>query len=1417
MNFLRNTNSDKGATRVTHHAKATSAGSIQATGASRGLFRRALAARGASSDAERSGAASSRRLRSVLSVLALAVAAFAITAVPASADTAKVISVTDVSYGSAHLKGEVSIVFSNWQFEYSKNPETEGWTPGPGGFGFSPDEVVERDLTKLKGATKYFVRLTVGSGAISPEPNPEFTTLAADPPTIPGTVGTSSVFSTSATAIATVKRPTKSGDVECRFEYISDAQFEENVTVNSLPGFTGATPVDCAENPIGAVDAEAEKAVSANLSGLSPNTAYHLRLVAENPSPDPVVKDAPVTFTTLPPVAKPVVLATDDATEISYFTAKVSGEVQRPAGADPALDTSCRFEYVTNVDFSATGFDTAGQAPCVEATPETPITSAGPDFPAVSAEVSAELSGLADDTTYHLRLSAENGGGTAGKEAAGTFTTLDAIDPVVDVHPIAPEDVGYTTVHVSGTIDRGTPEREFSYGWQVSTNPDEWSGEPGESICCTAQPGTQESSQDFTGLKPGTKYYVRIVIFEEGFSFSPEPYESFTTKGTSPVPPSAGLDPVSAITGTSAHFSGSVDTNTPSEPLPPDARAYYKTDWTIECTPECKDGSGNVFGGTVEAEDDSKAISVDVKRLQPNTTYEVKLVAHNLSGTVESVQTFKTLVTAPTVKSSPGAPDGKGGYTLEGVVDPNNSPVTGCEFQWGPNAPSYAFSAPCSPAPGDKRAVTVEAHLTGLNPGVTYHSLLVITYGAGIKINGGDQKFVATLNQAEKPCDNDAVRAEGSSLALPECRAYEMVTPSGKEGFSANLFATYNGDTVGFSSKASNLANSGTGRFSLNYYVTARTPSGWETLADLNGPSGSLYSPPTNAVFSVSKPFYSVDLLSSAWAIKLKGNPLHTLLLRGRDGGFTPVGTGSPMGNNGGSDYELALVGASDDLSHIVLGPESLYPTWWGPGVYEFVGTGNGDPRRVDVDNSGSQAAACIIRKTGNGFSDPIVAEGHSISSDGRVIVFRINVGCGEPAPVFGIWARVNSATSFDVSASQCDRSVGDPDGACNAPSDAAYQGEASDGSRIFFTTRQQLLDTDVDQTNDLYACDIPAGTPTPTGKANLCAPLRQVSGATGGTDIVAGPPVPQGTAAAVLPSGDVTVSEDGSTVYFIAKGVLADNEDALGNTAQAGDRNFYAWRADAAHPDGQTSFVARLDDKGAGLQITPDNRYLSFATATPLLDTDTDSAQDVYRYDADSGELTRISTGLTGVGGNGEGFSAGGTSMTDDGQKIVFATAEPLSPVDGNKAADVYLWTPERVSLISTGAVGGGGEAASISASGRDIYFETPGALSPADPDLSVDVYDARVGGGFSFAQSSCSGEGCQAPVVPPPPPPAPEGRASDNPGAGNPKPPKSCPKGKVRRRGKCVKKPSKKHGAKKHHSKKQHKRSGSNAGGGK
>jgi hypothetical protein len=1388
-------------------AKASSAGSTRGDGNSRGLFRSALVTRGASSEVKGSGAPSSRRAPIALTAALAAIACLAFSAAPALAAPPTVTTpvVSEVSYASAHLTGEITsdgglLNFTSYAFQYSTDPsDPNSWKSGPEAegevTGAATDKTVEGKLSVPNGGTEYFVRLVAsvfGPGfaheeGVSPEPNPSFTTLAVDPPVIVATDDASEVFSESASATGIVKRPSTNTDhafdiSACRFEWVSDAEF-------TATGFATATSVPC-DQTLPFEGPEGETHVTAHLTGLEPSTTYHLRLAAENAAPGAATKEASSTFTTPTKVAKPTVLTADDATEVTKRTAKVSGSVERPEGTDPALDTSCRFEYVTEEQFTTSGFEGAGQTPCVQAPPEAPLTSPGP------ASVSAELSGLASSptgVTYHLRLAAENGGGTDTKGAVETFTTLPIVPPTVTVDSIT--EVGYTSFRVTGTSDPGN-QGAFAWFEYSPADTEEWSGDHAGffPLLDPGSPARQISmafpclEPGFCGapLKPGTTYKVRGVAREQetfGNLYSAEPYTEFTTKGTD-APPSATLDAANEVTGTTAHLTGTVDPHAPAEALNEEARDGYRTEWRVECSPACPGAPS----GTVEGGEGAQPIDLHLHNLETNTIYQVKLIAENLLATVESDQTFETPLVEPSVKSLPGGSDSEGGYILAGVVNPNHSEITSCEFKWGPSSAGYAFGAPCSPTPGaGNKPVSVEAHLTGLEPGVHYHADLVVNSDAFGEDHSGDFEFIPT-RAAKEPCPNEQLREETDSLGLPECRAYETWVPSYTEGFPVGP-QTYSDDGAIAFESAGAFAGNELGVLA-NEYVATRTPSGWSTTSP--DPPAATYSTRINpAVEGLSS-----DLRSSLWISRRNEAPADTdrfnYYLRGPDGSLTRVGPGEVPGLPDVSPLQVPYTqSTSADLSHILFSHGSNFGTD-NPALYEFVGIGNAGPAHpVSVDNDGHELPGpCPV---GIALGNRAIPE---MSADGRVIVFGSS--CTPDEEVVGeLWARVGGSASVAVSGSECTRTSGEPGGACNAPTTATYAGMSGDGSRVYFTSIQQLVNGDTDRTNDLYECEIPSGQPAPAGTANPCASLTEVSGTARGANV----------------QNVVSISEDGSHVYFVARAVLATNLGIDGAAPAAGDENLYVWEKDTAHPVGRMTFVTSLEAGISRAQSTTDGRYLIFDTAARLLESDTDGATDVYRYDAQTGVLLRLSINSNGTGGNGLGFdaeipflghlSAGmhvhPTAMSADAGTVIFETAEALSPADTNTGADVYEWHEGQVSLI------GSGGAIGITPSGRDIFFGSR---------------DARIGGGFATGtQAPCSGETCQPPGAGPPAGPAPvTTRSPAEPG--NVKP-RTCPKGKKIQKGRCVKKHAKKHKAKHQSKKKSHskkakgRRAGSKHGG--
>jgi hypothetical protein len=500
-----------------------------------------------------------------------------------------------------------------------------------------------------------------------------------------------------------------------------------------------------------------------------------------------------------------------------------------------------------------------------------------------------------------------------------------------------------------------------------------------------------------------------------------------------------------------------------------------------------------------------------------------------------------------------------------------------------------------------------------------------------------------------------------------------------------------------------------------------------------------------------------------------------------------PDGTFSLLAPNPGTNL-IRVHATTSDFSHIVLGGDNAdVPA---PNLYD-VSSGDQVLRPIGVDNTGTPLP-------GAGASGSAGLCSLGMSADGRVIFFGNGdqyTGCYKPR------ARVGGTTTIDLAASQCTRGAGDPGGVCNADAPVNPVGFVRDGSLAFMTTTQQLVNGDTDDTNDLYVCEIPAGTVAPELPVNKCPNLRQLTtGAPGGADL----------------ENVVRVSADGSHVYFVAHAVLAANQGANDQTAEAGAHNLYVWQTDAEHPEGHTTFVARLstpedvgDKATSSTQVTPDGRYLLVNTRDPLVTSgpgaDTDSAFDVYRYDAQTGDWLRLSTDATGSGGNAplETLVMFYDALTDDGHTVVFITQEALSPADTNSIHDVYVWHEGQVSLISPD---GGGDPG-ISASGTDIFFSTTNQVTAADTDTIPDVYTARIGGGFDLREPAppCEGEACKGPLTRPSSSSAP---GSTGVGGGNVKEkPRKCPKGMRRVRGKagksrCVPKRSgSKHG-KRHHS---------------
>jgi NHL repeat len=334
---------------------------------------------------------------------------------------------------------------------------------------------------------------------------------------------------------------------------------------------------------------------------------------------------------------------------------------------------------------------------------------------------------------------------------------------------------------------------------------------------------------------------------------------------------------------------------------------------------------------------------------------------------------------------------------------------------------------------------------------------------------------------------------------------------------------------------------------------------------------------------------------------------------------------------------------------------------------------------------------------------------------------------------------------------------------------------------------------------------------------------------------------------------GVVGASEDGSYLYFVAKGALAGGkvENSAGQEAEEGKYNLYLYH------EGAPSFIATLSGEDQGdwsaeprqlsARVSPDGRHLAFLSveAQKLAEYDntrlegehcqygltsennaefTGSARctQSFLYDAQTGDLTCASCNPSGARPLGPAVLPGWTNgfegprfLSTDGGRFLFGSFDALLTGDVNDKSDVYEF--ERTGkgtcsaanpnfdprsggchfLVSSGRSGDENFLIDASADGRDVFLSTRQALVGWDVNENFDVYDYREGGGFvePSAAVPCVGEqGCRPPVTSPPPAASPSTPGFSGPG--NVKPKKSKPKHHKKKH---------KHHHKKKHAKKQ------------
>jgi hypothetical protein len=773
-----------------------------------------------------------------------------------------------------------------------------------------------------------------------------------------------------------------------------------------------------------------------------------------------------------------------------------------------------------------------------------------------------------------------------------------------------------------------------------------------------------------------------------------------------------------------------------------------KTGGSVACEPAA---------ATIPVDDAEHAVAGKISGLLGNSPYRWRIVATNGYGTSSSAaQELTSAETPPIVETGAASQRTTTSAVLNGQLNPSALQST-YFFEYGTTT-SYGSRAPAvSGVAGNGRSmVAVSEGISGLEPGTTYHFRLVGENSAGTEF-GADASF------------------ETPAAAAPE-RAYELVSPAEKNGANvrdhAGFQASEDGNAVAYSGITA-LASSAEDAPYLGKWVGRRSPDGWS----VNSTDAPQVHVPTANWWTIGLTFGISDDGTKAVTMSLKA-----------------LAPGAVEGESNLYLHDLV----TNEYTTIVSNPD---PTWWSEQVmigltytaFPFV-QGTPDFDHVLVRSSRSLQPGAppnalfdftegelklISRSPADGH--PIEGSGltfrgeshgvNLISRDGERITFTS--GSEATTPTGGSVALISN--EGEVTAISESRRSADPPGTLRS---ARVFGGGIDLNEVYISSHD-LLDGDSAGVIYLYRYD--------TASEDL---------------------------ERLAPMGDehfsLQVSADGSTIYF-------ESRSALLPGAKENLDNIYVWR------DGSLSLVTTIPSGqlGAGAQtwwVSPNGRYIDMvpgtllnpkAAAEPSCEVGGNSnlpCREVYRYDADADEFLCVSCQADGklsgrpmpwIGGFLSDTSpfAYARSVNNDGD-VFFDSPDQLVAADTNSYQDVYEYSDEYgLRLLSDGS-GSGSLLADVSADGRDVFFTTADRLVREDFDNSVDIYDARVGGGIPSQNAvppvACNGEDCRGQVIPPPPPPP--GGSETTFGPGNAKERQvRCPKGKhakkVKGKRRCVK----------------------------
>ncbi len=320
-------------------------------------------------------------------------------------------------------------------------------------------------------------------------------------------------------------------------------------------------------------------------------------------------------------------VATGAATNIADTTATIAGTVNPDATA-----TTYQFEYGTSTAYGSVS----------------PLTAANVGSDSSTHALSANLTALAPDTTYHYRIVATNANGTnRGRDMA--FRTTGP--PTIDAQSAT--DITNTTATIDGEINPGG----FDTHYRVEYGPTATYGSSSPATDIGAESSDQSTSAGLVGLQPETTYHYRVVASNSQGAPVDGPDEVFATLAAAPIEAEA----VSNLGSSEVTVSAKIDA------------LGGVTTYDVEY------GTSDSYGSstTVESLGASDA-AVEVQQrlvgVQAGLEYHFRFVATNGAGTTYGADTSFTTPLA-TEASATGLPDDRQYELVSGAAEPGETYV----------------------------------------------------------------------------------------------------------------------------------------------------------------------------------------------------------------------------------------------------------------------------------------------------------------------------------------------------------------------------------------------------------------------------------------------------------------------------------------------------------------------------------------------------------------------------------------------------------------------------------------------------------------------------------------------------------------------------------------------------------------------